>query len=81
MKFFHTLVRILPEASKIDTNLFLTKISTSKRLVCLLIFLQCSEILLTLDTCMISSVLLCICGGPKIEKLGKMSLKTARLIF
>jgi hypothetical protein len=31
MKFLHSLVRIIPEAPKIDMNLFLIKISTSKR--------------------------------------------------
>jgi len=59
MKYFsHSLVRILPEASKIAMNLFLIKISTSKWSVCLVMLLWCSEKLLTLDTCIISSILL-----------------------
>jgi hypothetical protein len=66
------MVRILPEASKIATHLFLIKISTSKGFVCLVTFLN----LLTLDTCMISSILLCVIS----MEVHKMSLKTSQLI-
>jgi hypothetical protein len=81
--FSHSLVIILPEASKIAMNLFLIKICTSEWLVCLVLFLWHFEKIVnswhTYDFLSIA-VFFFFCGGPENEKLGKMSLKTSRLI-
>jgi len=78
----HCVFRFLLGASKIATDLFAIKLFIYKGLVSLVTFLWHFKKLLTLDTCMISSILLCVLWwSTKCEIKTKVSNNFSAYLF